>query len=91
MAVILMDEEGKPAARWEFGGAWPIKYDVLDLTAKSNDIAVENLEIAFETIQRVNSVLFLNVFWWLPGYFEHFCYVPRAILGASPAFHRCLI
>ena len=23
IAVILMDEEGNPASRWEFGGAWP--------------------------------------------------------------------
>ena len=53
MAVLLMDEEGNPASRWEFGGAWPSKYDAPDLTAKGNDIAVETLEIAFETMQRV--------------------------------------
>ena len=53
IAVILMDEEGNPASRWEFGGAWPIKYDAPDLTAKGNDVAIETLEIAFETMQRV--------------------------------------
>jgi phage tail-like protein len=53
MAVILMDEEGKATARWEFGGAWPSKYDAPDLTAKGNDVAVETLEVAFETMERV--------------------------------------
>lgn len=53
MAVILMDEEGSPAARWEFGEAWPSKYDAPDLTATGNDVAIETLEIAFETMERV--------------------------------------
>ena len=53
MAVILMDEEGNPASRWEFGGAWPSKYDAPDLSAKGSDAAIETLEIAFETMQRV--------------------------------------
>ena len=53
MAVLLMDEEGNPAARWEFGDAWPSKYDAPDLTAEGNDVAVETLEIAFETMERV--------------------------------------
>lgn len=53
MAVILLDEEGNDAARWEFEGAWPIKYDAPDLTAKGNDVAIEILEIVFETMMRV--------------------------------------
>ena len=53
IAVILMDEEGNPASRWEFGGAWPIKYDAPDLTAKGNDVVIETFEIAFKTMQRV--------------------------------------
>ena len=53
IAVILMDEKGNAASRWEFGGAWPSKYDAPDLTAKGNDVAIETLEIAFETMERV--------------------------------------
>ncbi len=53
MAVILVDEEGNDAGRWEFVNAWPTKYDAPDLTAKSNYTAVENLEISFETLQKV--------------------------------------
>ncbi len=53
MAIIVLDEEGKPAARWEFTGAWPSKYDAPDLNAKGNDVAIETLEIAHEGMRRV--------------------------------------
>src|SRR5215510_7769114 len=48
VAIIVQDEEGIPAARWEFDSAWPSKYDGPDLTAKGNDVAVETLEIVHE-------------------------------------------
>jgi len=53
MAIILIDEEGNPAARWEFEDAWPSKYDAPDLNAKGNDVAIETLEITFEKMTRV--------------------------------------
>jgi len=53
VAVVLMDEEGNSASRWEFSEAWPTKYDAPDLNAKGNDIAVETLEIAHEKMVRV--------------------------------------
>lgn len=53
MAVILMDEEGNPAARWEFDDAWPTKYIAPDLNAKGADIGIEALEIAHEGMKRV--------------------------------------
>ena len=53
MAIILMDEEGNIAARWEFSEAWPSKYDAPDLNAKGNDIAMETLEIVYEEMRRV--------------------------------------
>jgi len=53
MAIILMDEEGNIAARWEFSDAWPSKYDAPDLNAKGNDIAIETLEIVHEGMRRV--------------------------------------
>ncbi len=54
MAIILMDEEGNPAARWEFTDAWPNKYDAPDLNAKGTDIAIETLEIVHEGFKRVS-------------------------------------
>jgi phage tail-like protein len=52
IAVVLIDEEGNDAARWEFGNAWPSKYKAPDMNAKGNDVAIELLEIAFESMQR---------------------------------------
>lgn len=53
IAVVLNDEEGEPAARWEFQLAWPMKYDAADLNATENGTAIETLEIAHEGMKRV--------------------------------------
>ncbi len=53
VAIILMNEEGSPAARWEFVEAWPSKYDAPDLNAKGTDVAVETLEVVHEGMKRV--------------------------------------
>ncbi len=52
MAIIILDEEGEPAARWEFENAWPTKYDAPDLKATGNEIAIENIVIAHEGMKR---------------------------------------
>lgn len=52
VAIILQDEEGNAAARWEFTDAWPSKYDAPDLTAKGNDVAVEMVELVHEGMKR---------------------------------------
>jgi len=52
MAIIILDDAGAPAARWEFESAWPSKYDAPDLNATGNEIAIENLEIVHEGMRR---------------------------------------
>lgn len=52
VAIVILDEEGNPAARWEFTDAWPSKYDAPDLTGKGNDVAVEMVEIVHEGMTR---------------------------------------
>lgn len=52
VAVVLLDEEGSPGARWEFVNAWPTKYDAPDLNATGNEVAIESLEIAHEGMER---------------------------------------
>jgi phage tail-like protein len=52
IAIILHDEEGNPAARWEFREAWPSKYDAPDLNAKGNDVAIETLDVVHEGMER---------------------------------------
>ncbi len=53
IAVVLLDEESNEAARWQFTQAWPSKYKAPDLNAKGNEIAIETLEIVFESMQRI--------------------------------------
>ncbi len=52
IAVILLDEEGEPGARWEFRNAWPRQYDAPELDATGNEVAIESLEIAHEGMER---------------------------------------
>ena len=52
IAVVLMDDQGNAKARWEFSQAWPTKYHAPDLNATANEIAIETLEIAHESMAR---------------------------------------
>jgi phage tail-like protein len=51
-SIILLNEAGEEAIRWNFFNGWPAKWKGPDFTAKSSDIAVETLEIAHEGIER---------------------------------------
>lgn len=53
IAVVLLDEEGNNAARWEFTNAWPSQYDAPDLDASADEVAIESMEIAHEGMVRV--------------------------------------
>ena len=53
VAIVVLDDEGNQAARWEFSQAWPTKYDAPDLNATANEIAIETLEIAHEKMERI--------------------------------------
>lgn len=52
IAIVLIDEEGNDKGRWEFTRAWPIKYDAPDLNATGSEVAIEDLEIAHEGMER---------------------------------------
>jgi phage tail-like protein len=54
LAIVVMDEEGNAAARWEFVNAWPTKYDAPDLNATGSDVAIETLEICHEGMIRAS-------------------------------------
>jgi phage tail-like protein len=55
VAIILHNEIGKPAARWEVQEAWPSKYHGADMNAKGNDVGIETLELANEGIVRTKA------------------------------------
>ncbi len=50
VTVTLLDEQRQPVQQWRFRDAWPTKYDPSDLNAKGNEIAIELLELACESI-----------------------------------------
>ncbi len=53
LSIILVDEEGNDKAQWDIIEAWPIKYDVSALSAKGNEVSIENIELAHEGVSRV--------------------------------------
>ena len=53
VVIVVQDEAGVDAARFEISDAWPTKYDPSDLNAKGNEVMIELLELANEGIERV--------------------------------------
>ncbi len=53
MTISLLDEAGKPAMTWTLNNAWPTKVTGTDLKSEGNEVAIESVDIAFETM--VNS------------------------------------
>jgi phage tail-like protein len=52
-AVILRDEAGEPALRWEFREGWVSKYEGPALKATANEAAMESIEVAVEDVALV--------------------------------------
>jgi len=53
VTIVVQDELGKDAARFEIREAWPSKYDPMDLNAKGNDVSIETMELVNEGVKRV--------------------------------------
>ena len=51
VTVTLLDEARNPVQQWRFRDAWPTKYDPSDLNAKGNEVLIETLELAVESIE----------------------------------------
>jgi phage tail-like protein len=52
MSIVLRNEKGDEAVRWNLLNAWPSKYMAPDLKANANEIAIEALEITHEGLVR---------------------------------------
>lgn len=50
VVVNLLDETGAPKMTWTLNNAWPTKLTGADLKSEGNEVAVESLDIAFETM-----------------------------------------
>jgi len=53
VAVVVLADDGRDAARFVITNAWPIKYTPGALTGKGNDVMIETLEFANEGIERL--------------------------------------
>ncbi len=51
VAIILLDAERQPVRRWLARDAWPKKYEGPGLNAKNNEVAIETMELAVESIE----------------------------------------
>ncbi len=51
--IELVDYEGKGIATFSFKKGWPIKYSGATLNANGNEVAVEELQICHEGLERV--------------------------------------
>jgi phage tail-like protein len=49
-AIILMNEAGEPALRWEFTNAFPSKLEGATLNSTANEVAMETVELAVESV-----------------------------------------
>jgi phage tail-like protein len=51
--LSLLNGNGQPLASWSFLDAWPVKWSMSDFKSQENALAIETLEFAFATFQRV--------------------------------------
>jgi phage tail-like protein len=52
-SVILLDDKGQEAARWNFFNAWPSQYEAPTFNATANEVAIETLTLSCERVVRV--------------------------------------
>jgi len=50
VVINLLDESGSPKMTWTLNNAWPTKITGTDLKSEGNEVAIESIEIAFETL-----------------------------------------
>ncbi|MDQ2805374.1 MAG: phage tail protein [Chloroflexota bacterium] len=52
-SIVMVDQTGTEVARWNFKRAWPRKISGPSLNSSTNEVGVEELEIAHEGLERV--------------------------------------
>lgn len=55
ITISLLDETNSPTMTWTLNNAWPTKITGTDLKSNGNEVAVESIDIAFETMVIANA------------------------------------
>jgi len=50
VTIALLDETATPKMTWTLHNAWPTKITGTDLKSEANEVAVESVEVAYETL-----------------------------------------
>jgi phage tail-like protein len=53
VSILLMDDSGEEKRRWNFADAYPVKWTGPSLNAKSNEVAIEALELVHNGLMNV--------------------------------------
>ncbi len=51
-SLTIYDQAGQPQAKFNLKAAWPASYKLADVNARSTDIEIEEIEVAFEGFER---------------------------------------
>ena len=51
-ALSIYDQSGREQARYDFQGAWPMRYNTTEVNAQSTAVAIEELELAVSAFTR---------------------------------------
>lgn len=54
VVIKLLDQNGNATMTWTLSNAWPTKVSGTDMKSDSNEVAVETLELAYETLVIAN-------------------------------------
>ena len=57
ISVCLLDHSGEIAMRWDFGGVYPVKWSGPTLSATSNSVAFESIELAHNGLLGFNKLV----------------------------------
>jgi phage tail-like protein len=53
LTVSLLDPRHEPLVTWSFTGAYPAKWSVSDLKAQESALAIESLELVYQSFRKV--------------------------------------
>lgn len=51
--ITLLSPEGTPECGWFIKSAYPVKWSIAPFDSKKNDVAIETIEFAFDSVTRV--------------------------------------